>query len=86
LALLQFDQGIKPEPFSFKLRPVQIIAVQHRERRAAAGKPGKGPSKPTIVTRDKYGTGVPVILGGKALVSVGLRREFGLRQMGTPAQ
>jgi hypothetical protein len=85
LALLQFDHGVKPEPFSFQLRPIQIIEQQHRERKATADKPGKGPSKPTLATRDKHGTGVPVIIGGQALVSVGLRREFGLRQMGTPS-
>jgi hypothetical protein len=87
LALLTFDQGMKPEPFSFRLKPVQIIEKQHRERKATADQPGKGVSKPEIAIQMTGGHGGysrPVKVGGKALAttSVGLRREFGLRRLG----
>ena len=85
VALLQFDQGIKPEPFHFRLKPVQIIEKQHRARKAKAGEPGTGASKPRLALRATNGGGYtrPIKHGGRALVtSVGQRREFGLRGMG----
>ena len=29
-AIVDFDQGVKPEPFSFKLRGAQIVPMQHK--------------------------------------------------------
>ena len=83
VALLEFDQGIKPEPFSFKLTPAQIIEPQHRPQKPKPGEPGKGPSKPRVANSNKDGYRRPVKIGGAAMAtSVGLRRKFGLRQMG----
>ena len=86
VALLQFDAKIKPEPFHFRLKPVQIIEKQHRERKRVGDQPGKGPGQPKVVKQKR---GTPVLLGGKALamIATGQRREFGLRGMGvfTPA-
>ena len=63
------------------------IERQHRARKATSTEPGKGASKPRVVMQ-RTGHG-PVKIGGTALaVSVGLRREYGLRQLGvaSPAQ
>jgi hypothetical protein len=75
-ALLAFDKGMKPEPFSFRLRPVQIITkvqgIKRPRRRLATTKP-----------KASGGQARPIIHGGSALPTmIGLRREFGLRQMG----
>ena len=83
VALLEFDQGNKPEPFSFRLTPAQIIEPQHRAQKPKPGEPGRGPSKPRVANTNKDGYRRPVKIGGAAMAtSVGLRREFGLRQMG----
>jgi hypothetical protein len=81
IALLQFDKEIKPEPFHFKLKPVQIIEKQHRERKRTGDQPGKAPAKPRVVMQKR---GTPVVIGGRALamIATGQRREFGLRGMG----
>jgi hypothetical protein len=81
LALLAFDQGKKPEPFSFRLKPVQVIAPSEKQVKKTAEKAGKGPSKPRAAIRK--GSTRPIKHGGMALAtSVGLRREFGMRQLG----
>lgn len=81
VALLQFDKEIKPEPFHFRLKPVQIIEKQHRERKRVGDQPGKAASPPKVVMQKR---GTPVMIGGKALamIATGMRREFGLRGMG----
>jgi hypothetical protein len=80
-ALLSFDHGVMPEPFSLRLKPVQIIEKQHRERKRVGDQPGKAPAKPRVVMQKR---GTPVLLGGRALamIAVGQRREFGLCRMG----
>jgi hypothetical protein len=85
LALLKFDQGVKPEPFVFRLKPVQIISKAQRAVKAKDGQPSKAPAKPRLATRptNKGGYTRPIKHGGPSLpITVGLRREFGLRQMG----
>ena len=82
-AIALFDQGIKPEPFSFKLKPAQIIEHIQKAKPATPTEPGKGASKPRIAIPS--GRGAPVKIGGDALaITVGLRREFGIRQLGMP--
>lgn len=76
LALLAFDQGVKPEPFGFHLRPVQIIKT---------GTTPRAKTRRLAVTKSKStgGHARPIIHGGPSLpTTIGLRREFGLRQMG----
>ena len=51
-------KSVKPEPFAFKLKPVQIIERQHRERKATATQPGHAPSRPVLAFSNK--AGIPV--------------------------
>ena len=76
-AILQFDKGIKPEPFGFNMRPVQIIEKAQRKQANRTGA-----SKARIAFSQKTGGGAPIKHGGRAIPTVGLRREFGLRQLG----
>jgi hypothetical protein len=77
LALLAFDQGVKPEPFGFHLRPVQILPRQSRGKRLPRPRVAISVKKDGII-RDR-----PMKHGGSALpITVGLRREFGLRSLG----
>ncbi len=76
VALLAFDQGQKPEPFSFRLQPVQIL----QSRKSGGGHP-----KARIAIKKVSGkpAGRPIKHGGPPLpTTIGLRREFGIRQMG----
>jgi hypothetical protein len=77
LALLAFDQGVRPEPIEFRLRPVQVITPS----------PTKPRAKARVAMRPSGGTHGghtrPIKHGGPQLpTTIGLRREFGLRQMG----
>ena len=90
LALVDFDQGRKPPPFSFKLRGGAVTAmagtVGKSNRNGALHPTGK---KTLVRSRRSTGT-VSEIVGGKtppvgALASsphAGRRREFGLRALG----
>jgi hypothetical protein len=79
VALLDFDQGKWPTPFKFRLAPVQIIAQQHRAKPKPRARLATRPTNSGGYTR-------PIKHGGEALATtVGLRREFGLRQMGVVA-
>jgi hypothetical protein len=91
LALLDFDKGIKPEPFSFQLRTAQVT-------RANTKKPGterdRVPKNAGLVgaTPGTTKPSKPVRVGGKTPPigplsnvgsrRVGLRREFGLQGLG----
>lgn len=54
-ALLDFDEGIQPEPFMFRVRPVQIVSIR---------KPGAKTEKATLAKPSAPGS-VPVVVGGK---------------------
>jgi len=99
LALLAFDQGKKPEPFEFRLKPVQVIEghgnagrkrkVKEGEKvEGEAGGEGEGEVKPPrrekkAKARMAVSPGRYMKIGGSQLpTTIGLRREFGLRQMG----
>ncbi len=73
-ALLKFDQGQKPEPFSFRLSPVQILK---------SGKSGRAKARIAMKKVNGKPAGRPIKHGGAPLpTTIGLRREFGLRAMG----
>ena len=63
--IIQFDQGIKPEPFSFKLRTLYQIrpksAAARRTPTIAANRPEPGTGG------DSTGTNAPEVIGGKAI-------------------
>lgn len=54
-ALLDFDHGRRVAPFTFRIRPVQVVAIR---------KPGVRPEKPTIQKSISTG-GVPTVIGGR---------------------
>lgn len=79
MALLAFDHGVTPTPFGFRLSPAQVITPQHRARPRKRARVAMAPTSGGGHTR-------PIKHGGIALATtVGLRREFGLRQMGRMA-
>lgn len=84
VALVQFDQGIKPEPFKFQLRTGQVTKAGSgtggfkRERESV-------PSKAKMKTETTGGGGgeVPTKVGGRTppRAALGNRRSFGLRSL-----
>jgi hypothetical protein len=77
--ILQFDKGVKPEPFTFRLgRPVQIIAPIVK----TDGEPK--PKRKLYLNTAKNGhTHRPVRIGRPEMAKMlGVRREFGLRAVG----
>lgn len=72
VALVQFDQGIRTEPFAFRLSGGHVTR--------AGRKPGPPPlNKQTI--RSPSGTGVPERVGGRTppVANISARRSYGLR-------
>lgn len=93
LALLEFDLGKHPEPFSFELRGGQVTMAGHKHRptpESSSGDRKKADlsdalkkahlSKKSVLSRDGV---VPVRIGGKTppRIPFARRREFGLRAM-----
>lgn len=81
--LIAWDQGIRPKPFSFKLRGPQITSMRVQEapgvkKRKLAHRLGKKKRRPQKRDRSEHQT----IVGGKppALISVETRR-YGSRQL-----
>ncbi len=76
--IIQFDQGVKPEPFRFKLRTLYQIrpksAVARRTPTIAANRPEAGTGG------DSTGSNAPVVIGGKAIP----RKTGGKPVLGTP--
>lgn len=81
LKLLEFDHGVKPTPFSFRLRAVQIIESKSRAKRS---KTRQGNKPKLVVKKDgKGGYSHIVKQGGAAIpIAIGQRREFGLHSLG----
>ncbi len=93
IALVQFDQGIRPEPHSVQLRRGQVTRMAQKtpkqltetptpariaQRKAAAKKGRDVLAKTTL--RVSSGTAVPDRVGGKTPpIAAGKRRAFGLR-------
>lgn len=85
-AIIQFDQGIMPDPFSFRLRGGQVT----RSKRTTPAKSeymkkynlGKGRKIKTTDTANPTGY-APIIVGGKEppTTSVGRIRRFGLQSI-----
>lgn len=86
-AILDFDQGVSPEPFSFRLRNAHVLGMRDRD-----GTVPNGLGKTHVARSDHDGPdGVPRLVGGQAPKkgalsfppprNTGRRREFGLRQM-----
>jgi hypothetical protein len=89
--LVEFDQGVKPEPFTMRLgKPAQIVKMNLGRKttdgtaRKASGLPSG--TKKKLAKQDAPGA-VPTVLGGNypptaALSNTrGRRRTFGLRSM-----
>jgi hypothetical protein len=80
IALLAFDQGQRPEPFSFRLKAVQIIQKQPRVKGQRAR---RGKARIAVQVRQDSTNQRPIKHGGHEIpTTVGLRREFGLRGLG----
>lgn len=93
VAIVNFDDGKKPEPFSFWLRTAMITesavgskwslhnAKKKKTARANVRRSKKRSlSKPEITTQASSNTGrVPHIVGGRTPPRAGTRREFGIR-------
>jgi hypothetical protein len=96
LALINFDMGVKPEPFSFRLRgggvtasgrrpPLQKQSEEHVEKATAARKATAEKVRKmsaTIVGRGRAGTAAEVV-GGRTppVTTFARRRSFGLRAL-----
>jgi hypothetical protein len=92
LALLDFDEGRKIEPFRFELRN-PMVTLTAAGRRKMAGKPdqprlehrseenSKEASEGTVPTRVGGRTPPKGALASGGKIRVGKRREFGLRQL-----
>ena len=80
-ALLDFDAGLEVKPFSFRLKPAQVLYKNASKRRQKA--------RVAVRARNDGGTtkGAPVKHGGKAMptLALGMRRGFGIRAMGVYA-
>jgi hypothetical protein len=75
-AIQKFDAGTKPEPFTFRLKPVQVIEKTQRKQATRTGA-----SKARVAFPHKTG-GTPIKHGGRVIPTIGLRRVFGIRQLG----
>jgi hypothetical protein len=78
--LVKFDQGYELEPFTFKLRNGQTTRSgrQHSKGKALLRKPKNGSGAGTSVP-DRVGGKPPPV--SKSPISIGMRREFGLRAL-----
>lgn len=78
IALVEFDEGTMPAPFSFQLRGAHVTTVK---RKAKGPKPPDADllSKATIVGSPGRVNGVPRRVGGLPPPQLHLRREFGIR-------
>lgn len=95
VALLDFDEGVKPEPFSITLRGGLVTLSRSKEnkpelseaqkaQRVAASAASREALKKAKVVPSASKWGQPERVGGSPppKVRTGLRREFGLRAMG----
>lgn len=90
IAIVQFDQGRKPDPFQIVLSGAQVVSMADRNAATRHANPSDGPQpkkrgkkrlgKAEIVPRGGKGSGVQVI-GGRSppKMSVGRRRAFGIK-------
>lgn len=90
LALLNYDHGTKPEPFSFQLRNGHVTRAGSREKRRLQLSSGRAKAKiakaqlskaTLVVTKQDALGGVPRAVGGKTppTTPFARRRAFGLR-------
>ena len=92
IALVQFDQGIRPEPHSLQLRRGQVTRsgsapskrtsspAEIAQKQAASQKGRDVLSKTTLRNTDR--TAVPDRVGGKTPpIAAGKRRAYGLRRL-----
>lgn len=90
LALAQWDVGVKPEPFTFRLEFTQFVKSGGGRMRHVDGLPRGRKAKLDEDGTSRRGDGVPVVLGGlapplgplsndKKRKSIGMRRAFGVR-------
>jgi len=89
--LVEFDQGIDPEPPTFTLRNAHVLRAGRSERQkkyyAKQKKAGALPKRAKLVSGEHGrksghaggGENVPRVVGGKEPPRSGVRREFGLR-------
>src|SRR5262245_58506770 len=85
--LVEFDQGIDPEPPKFTLRNAHVLragrSAKQKAYYKAQKKAGTLPKRATLHKQSTTGSGggqsVPRVIGGKEPPRAGVRREFGLR-------
>ena len=83
VALVQFDQGIKPAPFGFQLRNGQVTRMGSGGNRTRAQEQASGSRRLNPTVNSDQPQPVPDVLGGKTppKSALGARRSFGLRDL-----
>ena len=82
IAILNFDRGLKPEPFKFRMRAGQTTAAGKAQDGKAA-KQKAGLQMPVGAAGKKHARpSIPERVGGRPPPTMlGVRRQFGLRNM-----
>lgn len=79
VALVQFDQGVKPKPFSFRLRGALVTTLKTKGDGKRKSIHKFGPRHLSISNADQGNGLIPDVIGGRPPPKFGTRREFGMR-------
>jgi len=81
-ALVDFDEGLAPKPFSFLLKNAHVSRAGHPQTSQKEKSPSRRRRPTALPSRAKLVTGrrgIPTRVGGKRPPQLHTRREFGLR-------
>jgi hypothetical protein len=79
VALVRFDQGVKPKPFGFRLRGAQVTTMHRKEKGGKLARHKLGKKRLSASPTEKKLGNIPDVIGGRPPPRFGRRREFGMR-------